>query len=152
MSIESMLEKLSLGDESSLVEKVTAEGCLKSGLADSIDALAAKCASKKEEDALAGLAAAKALAEGAPGAQAYTKQCLSACLTQASSKSKDVATAAKETAMSICANISPFAMKSLLPQIFAQLPVEKKWQSRPCARLLGHIQQNSTQTARKCPS
>ena len=133
MSIESMLEKLSLGDESSLVEKVTAEGCLKSGLADSIDALAAKCASKKEEDALAGLAAAKALAEGAPGAQAYTKQCLSACLTQASSKSKDVATAAKETAMSICANISPFAMKSLLPQIFAQLPVEKKWQSRVLA-------------------
>jgi elongation factor 3 len=128
-----MLEKLSLGDESSLVEKVTAEGCLKSGLADSIDALAAKCASKKEEDALAGLAAAKALAEGAPGAQAYTKQCLSACLTQASSKSKDVATAAKETAMSICANISPFAMKSLLPQIFAQLPVEKKWQSRVLA-------------------
>mmetsp|Transcript_19208 Transcript_19208/g.28697 ORF Transcript_19208/g.28697 Transcript_19208/m.28697 type:complete len:1038 (-) Transcript_19208:524-3637(-) len=133
MSIESMLEKLSLGDESSLVEKVKAEGVVKSGLADSIDALVAKCASKNEEDALAGLAAAKALAEGAPGAEAFTKQCLSACIQQQVSKSKAVSAAAKDTAMSICQNITPFAMKSLLPQIFAQLPVEKKWQSRVLA-------------------
>lgn len=38
--------------------------------------------------------------------------------------------AAAETAIAICQNISPFAMKSLLPQLFAQLPVEKKWQIR----------------------
>jgi len=130
MSIESMLEKLSLGDESSMVEKVKADGVEKSGLSSSIDALAAKCASKTEADALAGLAAAKALAEGAPGAEAFTKECLTACLEQASSKSVSVRKAATETAMAICTNISPFAMKSLLPQLFAQLPVEKKWQVR----------------------
>ena len=32
--------------------------------------------------------------------------------------------------MAICMKIDPFAMKSLLPQLFAALPVEKKWQIR----------------------
>jgi elongation factor 3 len=51
-------------------------------------------------------------------------------LEQALSKNTDVRNTAEETAFAICENINPFAMKSLLPQIFAQLPVEKKWQIR----------------------
>jgi elongation factor 3 len=54
-------------------------------------------------------------------------------LEQAAAKSKDVQTAAKETAFAICDNINPFAMKSLLPTIFSELPVEKKWQIRELA-------------------
>jgi elongation factor 3 len=38
--------------------------------------------------------------------------------------------AASATATAICENISPFAMKSLLPAIFTSLPVEKHWQIR----------------------
>lgn len=41
--------------------------------------------------------------------------------------------AAKETAFAICDNINPFAMKSLLPTIFSELPVEKKWPIRELA-------------------
>lgn len=35
--------------------------------------------------------------------------------------------------MAICSNMSPFAVKSLLPAIFSQLPVEKKWTVRVTA-------------------
>lgn len=49
------------------------------------------------------------------------------------SKNPEVRKAAEATALAICSNITPFAMKSLLPQIFAELPVEKKWQSRELA-------------------
>jgi len=133
MSLESALEKLSLGDEASLVEEVKNDGIEKSGLAANIHALAAKAEGKDEADALAALALVKALAEGAPAAQACTKQCLAACLEQAGHKSKAVCKAAGAAAMAICANINPFAMKSLLPIIFAKLPVEKKWQIRELA-------------------
>lgn len=68
MSIESMLEKLSLGDESAFVEEVKKNGVEKSGLAANIHALAAKAASKDEKDALPALTTVKALAEGAPDA------------------------------------------------------------------------------------
>lgn len=54
-------------------------------------------------------------------------------LEQAAAKNKDVQTAAKETAFAICDNINPFAIKSLLPTIFTELPVEKKWQIRELA-------------------
>jgi len=147
-----MLEKLSLGDESSLVEKVKAEGVVKSGLADSIDALVAKCASKNEEDALAGLAAAKALAEGAPGAEAFTKQCLSACIQQQVSKSKAVSAAAKDTYVNMPKHYSfcneEFASSNFCPAS------RRKEMAVPCScpRMFGNIQQNSTQTAWKCPS
>jgi elongation factor 3 len=70
------------------------------------------------------------MAEECPEAEAFTKECLTAALEQSTSKSTDVRKAAAETAIAICQNISPFAMKSLLPQLFAQLPVEKKWQIR----------------------
>lgn len=42
-------------------------------------------------------------------------------------------TAAEEAAFAICDNVNPFAMKSLLPAIFSQLPVEKKWPIRELA-------------------
>jgi len=135
MSLESALEKLSLGDAASLVEAVKKDGLEKSGLAASIHALAAKAESKDEADALAGLALVQALAEGAPDAQAVTKQCLAACLEQAGHKSKKVNEAAKAAADAICTNINPFAMKSLLPAIFAKLPVEKHWKIRELALL-----------------
>ena len=54
-------------------------------------------------------------------------------LSVAAAKSPDVKKAASETAMAICENITPFAIKSLLPGIFANLPVEKKWQVRELA-------------------
>mmetsp|Transcript_38984 Transcript_38984/g.93817 ORF Transcript_38984/g.93817 Transcript_38984/m.93817 type:complete len:1040 (-) Transcript_38984:33-3152(-) len=130
MSIESALEKLSLGDEPALVEDVKKNGIEKSGLAANIHALAGKAESKDEAVALAHLALVKALAEGAPEAQAVTKMCLAACLEQAGSKSKAVQKAGSDAAFAICTNVNPFAMKSLLPIIFAKLPVEQKWQVR----------------------
>jgi len=133
MSLESKLASLSLGDASSLVEDVKSKGVEKSGLAANIDALAAKAESKDEAEALAGLALVKGLAEGAPDSQAVSKICLAACLEQAGHKSKAVNKAAADAALAICANINPFAMKSLLPIFFAKLPVEKKWQTRELA-------------------
>jgi len=133
MSIEAKLEKLSLGDESSLVESVKADGIEKSGLAANIDALAAKAESKDEKTALAGIALVKALAEGAPECQPVIKNCLAACIEQAGNKSKTVTKAASEAAIAICKSVNPFAMKSLLPIIFSKLPVEKKWQIRESA-------------------
>jgi elongation factor 3 len=133
MSIEAALEKLSLGDETNLVEDVKKNGIEKSGLAANISAIAAKAESKDENDALAALALVKALAEGAPDAQAATNQCLAACLEQGGNKSKAVVTAATDAALAICKNINPFAMKSLLPAIFSKLPVEKKWPVREMA-------------------
>jgi elongation factor 3 len=133
MSIESKLAALSIGDEPSLVEDVKKNGVEKSGLAANIHALAAKVESKTDDEALAGIALVKALAEGAPDAQAVTKICLAACLEQAGNKNKAVATAATEAALAICKNINPFALKSLLPAIFSKLPVEVKWPIREAA-------------------
>ena len=48
-------------------------------------------------------------------------------------KSADVRAAAETTAFAICENINPYGIKSLLPQLFANLPVEKKWQIRELA-------------------
>jgi elongation factor 3 len=129
MSIVSKLEKLSLGDEPSIVEAVKSEGVLKSGLADSIDALIAKCDSKDGSEAIAALSTAKALS-AVGEAEAFWKECLGAALNQCNSKIPDVRKAASATATAICENISPFAMKSLLPAIFTSLPVEKHWQIR----------------------
>lgn len=133
MSIESKLEKLSLSDAPSLVEEVKSKGIEKSGLPSAIDVLVAKSDSKDEKEALAALALVKALAEGVPEAEAFTKECLTAALKQGKSKSVSVRKAATDTAVAICQNISPFAMKSLLPALFAELPVEKHWQIRTLA-------------------
>jgi elongation factor 3 len=133
MSLESKLEKLSLGDEPSLVEEVKKNGVDKSGLAANIHVIAGKAESKDDDEAIAALTLIKALSEGAPDAQAVTKICLTACLKQGAAKNKAVVTAATDAAMAICKNINPFAMKSLLPMIFARLPVEEKWQTRELA-------------------
>jgi len=132
-TIEKMLEKLSLGDEGGLVEAVKKEGVLKSGLALQIDVLAAMCASDKEDEAVAALTTAKTLAEKCPEAEAFTKICMPAALEQASAKSKAINDAAADCAVAISKNISPFAMKSLLPAIFVNLEVEKKWPTRELA-------------------
>jgi len=133
MSLEAKFANLSIDDASSVVETVKSEGVEKSGLASNISVLAARCGSKDEAEALAALAAVKALAEGVPEAQIFTKDCLAACLEQAIAKSVNTKKAAKETAFAICDNVQPFAMKALLPHIFTALPVEKKWQIRQLA-------------------
>jgi len=133
MSIESKLAELSLGDEPSLVAEVKKSGVEKSGLAASIHILAAKVESKDATEALAALSLVKALAEGAPDSLSVTKVCLSAVLEQGGAKQKPVVIAATATALAICTNINPFAMKSLLPMIFEKLPVEKKWTIREIA-------------------
>jgi elongation factor 3 len=133
MSLESQLASLSLGGESSLVDLIKKDGVEKSGYATNVTILAAKAESKDLAEAIAALTAIKAIAENAPDAQAITKSCLAACLEQAANGNKDCAKAANDAALAICANVNPFAMKSLLPIIFATLPVEKKWQIRECA-------------------
>jgi len=133
MSLESKFNELSLGDEASVVEAIKADGVEKSGFASNIASLIAKCASKDEAEALAGFATVKAVAEGAVEAEAFNIMCLGAVLEQAVAKSPAVKAAAKETAVAVCENITPFAMKSLLPALFAQLPVEKKWPIRELA-------------------
>jgi len=133
MSLEEKFASLSMDDVSSIVDSVKADGVAKSGLPESMVALTARCASKDEAEALAGLKVVKELAESIPTAQPFVKDALGACLGQAIAKSKDVQAAAKETAFAICDNVCPFAMKALLPTIFASLPVEKKWQIRELA-------------------
>ena len=49
------------------------EGIVKSGLADNINVLAARCESNDDAECLAGLMTVKALAEQCPEAQAFTK-------------------------------------------------------------------------------
>lgn len=79
MSLEAKFAALSMGDEGSIVEAIKAEGIVKSGFVDNIEALKAKAESSTEADALAGLATVKAIAEGAPQAEAINKECLTAC-------------------------------------------------------------------------
>jgi len=133
MSLEEKFAALSVGDETSIVEAIKKDGIKKSGFVDGIEALKAKCEAKTEPEALAGLATAKAIAEGCPEAEAINKECLTACLKQALSKSAAVRAAAQETAFAICSNMNAFALKSLLPQLFAKLVVEEKWQVRELA-------------------
>jgi elongation factor 3 len=133
MSLEEKLANLSIDDATSVVDTVKSEGVEKSGLASNISVLAARCASKDEAEALAALKTTKALAEGVPEAQVFIKECLGACLENAIHKSVEVKKLSQETAFAIVDNVQPFAMKSLLPTIFACLPVEKKWAIRESA-------------------
>jgi len=133
MSLEEKFANLSMDDVSSIVNTVKSEGVAKSGLADSIVALIARCASKDEKEALAGMKVVKELAEQEPTTQPFMKGCLAACLEQAVSKSKDVQAASKETAFAICDNMTAFAIKDLLTILFTCLPQEKKWQIRELA-------------------
>jgi len=132
MSIEQKLEALTLDDVPAVVDAVKAQGAEKSGLASNIEVLAARCVSKDEKEAIAAFKAVTALSTKVPESQVFTKECLGACLQQAMGK-KDVKEAGQEAAFAICENISPFAMKSLLPTLFLYLPVEKKWPMRELA-------------------
>jgi len=133
MSLEAKIAGLTLGDETSIVAAINADGVEKSGFASNISALAGKCVSTTDAVAIAALTTVKAVAEGAPTAQCFNKECLAGCIEQANARSPEVSKLAKEAALSICTNITPFAMKSLLPTIFAALDVEKKWPSRTLA-------------------
>jgi len=130
MSLADKFSTLSIDDSSSIVETVKSMGAEKSGLASNIALLVAGCASKDAKDALPALKTVKALAESCPEVQVFTKECLAACIEQAIVKDKEIAAASEETAFAICQNINPFAMKSLLPALFAFLPVERKWLQR----------------------
>jgi elongation factor 3 len=129
-SLEEKLASLSIDDVSSIVDAVKADGLVKSGLADNIVALTARCASKDEKEAVAGMKVVKELAEQVPTSAPFIKECLGACLQQAVAKSKAIQAAAEETAFAICDNMNPFGIKCLLEVIFTCLPVEKKWQIR----------------------
>ena len=54
-------------------------------------------------------------------------------LKLAGAKNPAVKKATKEASLAICTNCSPWAIKSLLPAIFSQLPVEVKWPIRELA-------------------
>ena len=79
MSLEEKFASLTVDDVSSVVDTVKAEGVEKSGLASNASVLAARCGSKDEKEATAAMSAVKALVEGVPTAQIFTKECLGAC-------------------------------------------------------------------------
>jgi hypothetical protein len=79
MSLESKLANLSLGDESSVVEAIKAEGVDKSGYAANVAAICGAIEGKDAEKAIAALATVKAVAEGAVEAEAFNGLCLSSC-------------------------------------------------------------------------
>ncbi|GAX16349.1 elongation factor 3 [Fistulifera solaris] len=130
MSLEDKFSALSLSDVPSVIE--TAKKDLK-GVAAGIEALKARCESKEDSEAIAALSLVQKLMEEVPEAQAFVKECLGACLMQTLHKSAEVRNQAEATAFAICEKINPFGMKSLLPQIFAAMPVEQKWQVRELA-------------------
>jgi hypothetical protein len=124
MSLESKLANLSLGDETSVVAAIKADGVKKSGFADNVVSLIAKVSSDNDDECLAALATIKAVAEEAPEAEAFNIKTLGAILEKADAKNNDVVKAAEETALAICEKITPFAMKATLPYLFSALPVE----------------------------
>ena len=141
MSLEAKFAALKIDEVSSIVDAVKADGVDKSGLAANISVLAARCESKDNAEALAAFKTVKALVEECPESQAFTKDCMAACLMGALSKDADVKSASKEAAFAMCEKINPFGMKALLPAIFSQLQVEVKWQIRSralkCIALFG---------------
>jgi len=131
MSLEEAFSNLTIDSAAAVVDQVKANA-----IGMPIDVLVAKAASSEEEEALAGLTLVKGLAEASKDnilIEVYTKECLTGCIQQAGSRSPAVRKLAAETAKAICSNTSPFAIKGLLPSIFAELPVEKNWQIRSCA-------------------
>jgi hypothetical protein len=84
MSLEAKFASLTVDDAASVVAAVKKEGIVKSGLADNINVLAARCESNDDAECLAALMTVKALAEQCPEAQAFTKECLTSCKYQLS--------------------------------------------------------------------
>ena len=79
MSIESKLANLTLGDETAIVEAIKSDGVEKSGFASNIGAIAARIASSNADEAIAALKTVIAVANDAPTAEAFTKECLTQC-------------------------------------------------------------------------
>jgi len=135
--ITDLLGKLTVADaadaaSASLVDSVRTSDALKSGLSENVLSLAALC-SAGDGSAVAALNTVAALAALGVSAEPYIKCCLPAALAAVSSKNRNVAAAAKKAAMAIAENVTPFAMKGLLPSIFAALPVEINWATRSVA-------------------
>lgn len=78
-SLEATLAALKIDDVSGVIAAVKKDGVEKSGLAANITVLAARCDSADETEALAALKTVQQLALECPEAQAFTKECLSAC-------------------------------------------------------------------------
>jgi hypothetical protein len=79
MTLESKFADMKLDDVSTIVDTVKKEGAAKSGLADNITVLAAKCDSNSDDEALAALKTLKTLVDECPEVQAFTKECLGPC-------------------------------------------------------------------------
>ena len=79
MSLEALFASLKIDDVSTVVEAVKKDGAEASGLAANITVLAARCDSADEAEALAAFKTVTQLCIECPQAQAFTKDCLSAC-------------------------------------------------------------------------
>lgn len=79
MSLEALFSSLKIEDVDAVVEAVKKDGADKSGLAANISVLAARCDSADEAEALAAFKTVTRLCVECPQAQAFTKECLSAC-------------------------------------------------------------------------
>lgn len=79
MALEAKFAELKIDDVASIVEIVKKDGVQKSGLAENISVLAARCDSSNDAEALAALKVVKTLAEECPETQAFTKDCLATC-------------------------------------------------------------------------
>jgi len=126
------MQKLSVGEAADLAAAVSADGPVKSGLADKALELSALCADKDEAKAVAAINAVTALC-AVPSAEAYIKVCLPSVLDNCAHNKTPVRDAAKACTVAFATNVSPMAMKGLLPAIFASLPIEKKWNIREAA-------------------
>ena len=79
MALEALFASLKIDDVPAVVEAVKKDGAETSGLAANITALVAKCDSADETEALAAFKTVTQLCIECPQAQAFTKDCLSAC-------------------------------------------------------------------------
>ena len=79
MSLEALFASLKIDDVNTVVEAVKKDGAEASGLAANITVLAARCDSADEAEALAAFKTVTQLCIECPQAQAFTKDCLSAC-------------------------------------------------------------------------
>jgi hypothetical protein len=79
MTLEAKFADMKIDDVSSIVDIVKKEGAKKSGLADNITILAAKCDSNSDTEALAALKTLQTLVDECPEVQAFTKECLGTC-------------------------------------------------------------------------
>eukprot|EP00519_Triparma_laevis_P012012 CAMPEP_0182499198 /NCGR_PEP_ID=MMETSP1321-20130603/7307_1 /TAXON_ID=91990 /ORGANISM="Bolidomonas sp., Strain RCC1657" /LENGTH=1045 /DNA_ID=CAMNT_0024703349 /DNA_START=20 /DNA_END=3157 /DNA_ORIENTATION=+ len=126
------MQKLSVGEAADLAASVSSDGPIKSGLAEKALELAALCADKDEAKAIAALNAVAALT-AVPTAEPYVKVCLPSVLDNCAHNKPPVREAAKACSVAFATNVTPMAMKGLLPSIFGALPVEKKWNTREAA-------------------